>query len=63
VPHPSYASLPAGAKPPAPIQNSGSPRLSGEFTQAVIQVADVGAAVDELTGRGVTFEEYDTPET
>ena len=35
----------------------------GEFTQAVIQVADVRAAVDELRGRGVEFEEYDTPET
>jgi hypothetical protein len=38
-------------------------RSSGEFTQAVIQVTDVRAAVDEMRGRGVAFEEYDTPET
>jgi predicted enzyme related to lactoylglutathione lyase len=38
-------------------------RSSGEFTQAVIQVTDVRAAVEELRGRGVVFEEYDTPET
>jgi predicted enzyme related to lactoylglutathione lyase len=38
-------------------------RSSGEFTQAVIHVTDVRAAVDEMRGRGVTFEEYDTPET
>ena len=38
-------------------------RSSGEFTQAVIQVSDVRAAVEEMTGRGVEFEEYDTPET
>jgi predicted enzyme related to lactoylglutathione lyase len=38
-------------------------RSSGEFTQAVIQVSDVRAAVDEMRGRGVEFEEYDTPET
>jgi predicted enzyme related to lactoylglutathione lyase len=38
-------------------------RSSGEFTQAVIQVADVRAAVEEMRGRGVKFEEYDTPET
>jgi predicted enzyme related to lactoylglutathione lyase len=36
---------------------------SGEFTQAVIHVADVRAAVEEMRGRGVEFEEYDTPET
>ena len=35
----------------------------GEFTQAVIQVSEVRAAVEELRGRGVEFEEYDTPET
>jgi hypothetical protein len=35
----------------------------GEFTQAVIHVADVRAAVEEMRGRGVEFEEYDTPET
>jgi predicted enzyme related to lactoylglutathione lyase len=37
-------------------------RPSGEFTQAVIHVTDVRAAV-EMRGRGVEFEEYDTPET
>ena len=36
---------------------------SGEFTQAVIQVTDVRAAVEEMRDRGVKFEEYDTPET
>jgi predicted enzyme related to lactoylglutathione lyase len=38
-------------------------RSSGEFTQAVIHVTDVRAAVEEMRGRGVAFEEYDTPET
>jgi predicted enzyme related to lactoylglutathione lyase len=38
-------------------------RSSGEFTQAVIHVADVRAAVEGMRGRGVEFEEYDTPET
>jgi predicted enzyme related to lactoylglutathione lyase len=38
-------------------------RSSGEFTQAVIHVADVCAAVEEMRARGVEFEEYDTPET
>ncbi len=38
-------------------------KSSGEFTQAVIQVTDVRAAVEEMRGRGVEFEEYDTPET
>jgi predicted enzyme related to lactoylglutathione lyase len=38
-------------------------RSSGEFRQAVIQVSDVRAAVEEMRGRGVEFEEYDTPET
>ncbi len=38
-------------------------RSSGEFTQAVIQVCEVRAAVEEMRGRGVEFEEYDTPET
>ena len=36
---------------------------SGEFTQAVIHVTDARAAVDEMRGCGVEFEEYDTPET
>jgi predicted enzyme related to lactoylglutathione lyase len=38
-------------------------RSSGEFTQAVIQVSDVRVAVEEMRGRGVEFEEYDTSET
>jgi predicted enzyme related to lactoylglutathione lyase len=38
-------------------------RSSGEFTQAVIQVTDVRSAVEEMRGRGVEFEEYDTAET
>jgi predicted enzyme related to lactoylglutathione lyase len=38
-------------------------RSSGEFTQAVIHVTDVRAAVEEMRGRGVKFEGYDTPET
>jgi predicted enzyme related to lactoylglutathione lyase len=38
-------------------------RSSGEFTQAVIQVTDVRAAVEQMRDRGVEFEEYDTPET
>ena len=35
----------------------------GEFTQAVLQVTHVRAAVEEMRGRGVEFEEYDTSET
>ncbi len=38
-------------------------RSSGEFTQAVIHVTDVRAVVGQMRGRGVEFEEYDTPET
>ena len=38
-------------------------RSAGEFTQAVIHVTDVRAAVEEMRDRGVEFEEYDTPET
>jgi predicted enzyme related to lactoylglutathione lyase len=38
-------------------------RSSGEFTQAVIHLTDVRAAVEEMRGRGMEFEEYDTPET
>src|SRR4030081_3691863 len=38
-------------------------RASGEFTQAVIHVADVRAAVEEIRGRGVELEDYDTQET
>jgi predicted enzyme related to lactoylglutathione lyase len=40
-----------------------SARSSGELTQAVLQVADVRAAVQEMKGRGVTFEEYETAVT
>ena len=36
-------------------------RSSGEFTQAVIHVTDVRAAVEQMRGRGVQFEEYDAP--
>ena len=36
---------------------------SGNFTQVVIQVADVRAAVETMRGRGAKFEEYDTAET
>ena len=32
-------------------------RSSGEFTQAVIHVADVRAAVEEMRGRGVVFDD------
>ena len=38
-------------------------RSSGEFTQAVIEVSDVRAAVEQMRRRGVEFEEYATPET
>jgi hypothetical protein len=38
-------------------------KSSGEYTQAVLQVADVRAAVEEMRSRGVTFEEYDTTVT
>ena len=38
-------------------------RSSGEFTQAVLQVTDVRAVVEEMRGRGVEFENYDTAET
>jgi len=38
-------------------------RSSGDFSQVVLQVTDVRAAVEEMRSRGVQFEEYDTPET
>jgi predicted enzyme related to lactoylglutathione lyase len=38
-------------------------KSSGEFTQVVVQVSDVGEAVEEMRRRGVESEEYDTPET
>lgn len=38
-------------------------RSSGEFTQAVIQVPEVRAVVEEMKDRGIEFEDYDTAET
>jgi catechol 2,3-dioxygenase-like lactoylglutathione lyase family enzyme len=38
-------------------------RSSEEFMQAVLQVTDVRAVVEEMRSRGVRFEEYDTAET
>ena len=38
-------------------------RSPGEVTQAVIQVSDVRASVEQMRGRGVEFEDYDTTET
>jgi predicted enzyme related to lactoylglutathione lyase len=38
-------------------------RSSGEFTQAVFQVTDLRAVVEEMRGRGVKFDEYDSAET
>jgi predicted enzyme related to lactoylglutathione lyase len=38
-------------------------RSSGEFTQAVLQVTDVRAVVEEMRRRGVEFQEYDNQET
>jgi predicted enzyme related to lactoylglutathione lyase len=38
-------------------------RSSGEFTQAVLQVIHVPSTVEEMRGRGVKFEEYDSAET
>src|SRR5258708_14717870 len=38
-------------------------RPSGEFTQAVIHVTDVRAAVEEMRRPGVEFEEHAKPET
>jgi len=34
-----------------------------DFTVLSLQVADIDKAVDELTTRGVAFEQYDTPKT
>jgi hypothetical protein len=38
-------------------------KSSGEFTQAVLQVTDVCAAVEQMRARGVKFNEYNTAET
>jgi catechol 2,3-dioxygenase-like lactoylglutathione lyase family enzyme len=44
------------------ISRSGG-RASGTHTQMSFTVPDVAAEVAELRGRGVTFEEYETPKT
>ena len=36
-------------------------RTKGEHTTATFQVADAEAAVRELRGKGIVFEEYDMP--
>ena len=36
-------------------------KASGDHTQVGLQVSDVPAAVTELKGKGVVFEEYDFP--
>jgi catechol 2,3-dioxygenase-like lactoylglutathione lyase family enzyme len=36
-------------------------KASGDHTQVGLQVSDISAAVTELKGRGVVFEEYDFP--
>jgi quinol monooxygenase YgiN/predicted enzyme related to lactoylglutathione lyase len=38
-------------------------RSRGDFMQAVLQVSDVRAAVEQMRNRGVHFEEYATAET
>jgi catechol 2,3-dioxygenase-like lactoylglutathione lyase family enzyme len=40
---------------------ASSGAASGDHTQMAFEVPDLGAAVSELRGRGVVFEEYDTP--
>jgi predicted enzyme related to lactoylglutathione lyase len=41
------------------FESTGAP--SGDHTQLGIEVDDLEAAVEELRGRGVVFEEYDFP--
>jgi len=41
------------------FESAGKP--SGEHTQMGFEVEDIEAAVKELRGRGVVFEEYDFP--
>jgi len=41
------------------FESTGAP--SGDHTQMGIDVDDLEAAVEELRGRGVVFEEYDFP--
>jgi catechol 2,3-dioxygenase-like lactoylglutathione lyase family enzyme len=41
------------------FESAGAP--SGEHTQMAFEVEDIEATVDQLRGRGVTFEKYDVP--
>jgi catechol 2,3-dioxygenase-like lactoylglutathione lyase family enzyme len=41
------------------FESTGAP--SGDHTQLGIEVDDLEAAVEELRGRGLVFEEYDLP--
>ncbi|HEY6672139.1 MAG TPA: VOC family protein [Solirubrobacterales bacterium] len=41
------------------FESAGAP--SGEHTQMAFEVEDIEATVEQLRGRGVTFEEYDVP--
>jgi catechol 2,3-dioxygenase-like lactoylglutathione lyase family enzyme len=41
------------------FESAGAP--SGEHTQMAFEVEDIEATVEQLRGRGVTFEEYDLP--
>jgi catechol 2,3-dioxygenase-like lactoylglutathione lyase family enzyme len=41
-----------------------SPRFKpADFTVLTLRVPDIETAVDELTAKGVTFEQYDAPKT
>jgi len=52
----------AGAGTLFAISRTGSPS-HGTHTQMAFSVPDVEAEVAELRGRGVVFEEYETPKT
>jgi predicted enzyme related to lactoylglutathione lyase len=39
-----------------------SGKASGDHTQGAFEVSDLDATIADLRSRGVTFEEYDTPE-
>ena len=52
----------AGAGSVFAISRTGQ-RSSGNHTQMAFTVPDVEAEVAELKGRGVVFEEYETPKT
>jgi catechol 2,3-dioxygenase-like lactoylglutathione lyase family enzyme len=41
------------------FESAGAP--SGEHTQMAFEVEDIEATVEQLRGRGVTFEKYDAP--